>query len=122
MMVYFIKAGDHVKIGIAQDVKSRIAALQTGQALKIDFCGALRNISRDEARKYERHLHKFFSNSRARGEWFLLPKFECYDEDTGTIVYGDGGFFINSIIHPDPYPDETVEEIIASARRAQERG
>ena len=27
-----------------------------------------------------------------------------------------------SMIHPDPYPDETVEEIIASARRAQERG
>jgi len=98
MVVYFIRAGEYVKIGIAKDIKSRIAALQTGQPVKIEFCGAIRNITIEQARRYERKLHEFFKNLRAEGEWFMLPKFESYDEDSDTIIYGDGGFFINAII------------------------
>jgi hypothetical protein len=101
MNVYFIKAGEYVKIGIAKNIKSRISALQTGQAVKIEFCGAIRNLTKCEARKYEMKLHKFFRNCWASGEWFLLPTFELYDEDSKTIVYGDGGFFIDAILEED---------------------
>lgn len=101
MNVYFIKAGEYVKIGIAKNIKSRISALQTGQALKIEFCGAIRNLTKREARKHERDLHNFFRNCRANGEWFLLPRFDLYDEDSETIVYGDGGFLIDAIFKDD---------------------
>ncbi len=46
MNVYFIKAGEHVKIGIAKNIKSRISALQTGQAVKIELCGAIQSIDK----------------------------------------------------------------------------
>lgn len=98
MNVYFIKAGEHVKIGIAKNIKSRISALQTGQAVKIEFCGAIRNLTKGEARKYESKLHNFFRNCWASGEWFLLPTFDLYDEYSKTIIYGDGGFLIDAIL------------------------
>lgn len=101
MNVYFIRAGEYVKIGIAKDIKSRIAELQTGQAMKIEFCGAIRHLEKDQALRYERNLHKFFYNSKAEGEWFMLPKFESYDEDSKIMIYGDGGFFIDAIIGED---------------------
>jgi len=35
--VYFIQAGSHIKIGVAKDIASRIASLQTGNANKIEL-------------------------------------------------------------------------------------
>lgn len=98
MNLYFLKAGEYVKIGIAKDIKGRISSLQQGQHQKIQFCGAMGNLTKDVALQYKRKLHKRFRNSRVSGEWFYLPKFELYDSNTGTFVYGDGGFCIDSLL------------------------
>jgi hypothetical protein len=98
MNVYFAKAGDYLKIGVTKDVGKRTALLQTGNPIKLELCGFIPNLDRKTAYHYEKKLHIFFSKLRVSGEWFHAPRFECYDNESRTIVYGDGGIDIGAII------------------------
>lgn len=63
--IYFVEAGDHIKIGYAKDWQSRIASLQTGHHQTLRVIGAVAgNISDEQA------LHRRFRYLRSRGEWF----------------------------------------------------
>lgn len=63
--VYFMVAGDFVKIGYSADPLARAAGVQTGSAQKITSIIAIRGTVADE-----RKLHRTFKVYRVSGEWF----------------------------------------------------
>lgn len=79
MPLYVIRAGDDgpVKIGIATDVKRRIAGFQTSQPERLHLLHMFEG-GRDE----ERALHARFKAHRIKGEWF---------EPIPEILLGDFG-------------------------------
>lgn len=64
-MVYFMKAGQRVKIGYTTGLKKRVADLQTAIADRIIV---LLTIPGDQT--LERLLHEKFAKYRLQGEWF----------------------------------------------------
>lgn len=65
-IVYFLRAGDFVKIGKATgNPMSRIAALKTGCPFKIDVIAYIPGGITEE-----RELHRKFSHIKSHGEWF----------------------------------------------------
>jgi Meiotically up-regulated gene 113 len=77
MAVYFVQAGDGgpVKIGFAEDVTGRILELQAGNHLPL----IVRRIV-PGSRLVEAWLHRRFSVSRIRGEWF------AHDADMDSVA------------------------------------
>ena len=70
--IYFILNYDSqaVKIGIAKNVKRRLASLQTSSPSKLELLGIIKTKSVNNARKIEKLLHEKFAKNRIRGEWF----------------------------------------------------
>ena len=73
--VYFIEAGEYLKIGVARDVRARIRELQTGCPHEIYLHGA---IADDRAWLLEKLLHHFFQKYQRNGEWY----YDCLSYDT----------------------------------------
>lgn len=67
MSVYFIRAGNYIKIGYADDPRKRLKELQTGNPNKLELLGS---IPGDVSR--EKEVHHIFSDFRVNGEWFEL--------------------------------------------------
>lgn len=69
--LYLIKSGEYHKIGIASDVRSRMAQLQTGNpiALVLESCYEF-----DNPQPVEQSLHQRFDSKNQNGEWFLLDE------------------------------------------------
>lgn len=67
--VYFIAPEDRpvVKIGKANNIKSRIRELQTGSADRLRLLAAIQGDERQE-----QQLHRRFAGLRLQGEWFRL--------------------------------------------------
>lgn len=63
--VYFIKAGDFIKIGFALDVATRVKALQTGSAETLQLLWQCPGDQKEEA-----NWHAKFHEQHKRGEWF----------------------------------------------------
>lgn len=63
--IYFIQAGDFVKIGYATNIKVRIKGLETGSPVELVLLRQERGNMDDEAR-----YHKQFADLHVRGEWF----------------------------------------------------
>lgn len=63
--VYFIEAGDLVKIGVTKDVTKRLASLQTGSPARLNMIGFIPGTDKEE-----KELHRKFSSHRSHGEWF----------------------------------------------------
>lgn len=66
-MIYFLRSGDHIKIGYAERPTRRIATLRTANPNAIVVLGVM-----DGDRAREAELHGRFAHKRARGEWFDL--------------------------------------------------
>lgn len=66
--VYFIQAenGGPIKIGSAQNVKTRIDSIQTAHPYRL----VVRKVLIGAGKSTEMELHKRFSSSRLIGEWF----------------------------------------------------
>lgn len=64
-MIYFIRGGGMVKIGVAGSVRERLALLQTGSPVKL---AVIRTI--EGGKLVEAWLHECFAPSRSHGEWF----------------------------------------------------
>ena len=62
---------NHVKIGVAKDIKQRLAGLQTGSPfiLKVWYYFI---VDDEKAMSVERDLHNLFRWSRVHGEWFKI--------------------------------------------------
>lgn len=67
-MVYFIRAGDKIKIGFARSesaVRSRYATIRNASPMPVVLLGAMEGTVEDE-----HALHRRFQAYRAEGEWF----------------------------------------------------
>jgi Meiotically up-regulated gene 113 len=64
-LVYFVRAGDAVKIGRTGNLAARLKALATGSAVVLELLAAVPGGARLEAR-----LHRRWRHLRLRGEWF----------------------------------------------------
>lgn len=69
--VYFVQAGDTVKIGYSADVSKRMSQLQTGSGFPLRL---LLMIEHDNPRELEQKLHEEFCAHRLEGEWFRLDQ------------------------------------------------
>ena len=69
--IYAIEAVgvDRVKLGRAQNVEERLAALQTGCPVELRVFGRRQDISCAEG-----ELHRRFARSRLHGEWFRFSE------------------------------------------------
>lgn len=67
--LYLIRSQSFYKIGIANDVKSRLSQLQTGNPFPLELVACY---DFEDAAPVERVLHMKFDSCRGRGEWFTL--------------------------------------------------
>lgn len=101
--LYLIECKEHYKIGVANDVKSRLAQLATGNPfpLTIKACFGFEN-----AEIVERVLHQRFSECRTKGEWFCLS---LGNIDNFMKICTELGGQELSFLNPSP-EDNEVEE------------
>jgi hypothetical protein len=64
-VVYFIRAGDAIKIGYTTNLAARKRSLETASAVPLELLGAIPGDRREEAR-----LHRDWWHLHIRGEWF----------------------------------------------------
>lgn len=70
--VYFIEAGEHLKIGVAKNPHKRIRDLQVANPEPLRLV-AVMSPSEHDAVTMERHIHFVLSQYRVGGEWFKVP-------------------------------------------------
>ena len=70
--VYLLQAGlrGPIKIGVARNVRRRLKTLQTGNHQELRVLAVIPCGTDGSARNLESQLHRKFSKSRIRGEWF----------------------------------------------------
>ena len=66
----YIKDDVIVKIGISNDVESRLKSLQTGSAYKLHLVDTFE--AGVEALKHESFIHDLYNDYRKMGEWFTF--------------------------------------------------
>lgn len=72
--IYFVRAGENVKIGFSKDVDQRLAQLQTFFPFRLELL-----LSIAGSALTEHQLHHRFKLSRVTGEWFrLTPDIETF--------------------------------------------
>jgi hypothetical protein len=64
-VVYFVQAGDAIKIGLTTNLAARLRALATASAVPLEFLAAVPGNRQLEAR-----LHRLWRHLHLRGEWF----------------------------------------------------
>ncbi len=72
-LIYFIRAGDYVKVGLSSHwmFRARVASIQTGNPHKVQV---LRVIKSRRPRFDEKRMHNALRQYHARGEWFLIDQ------------------------------------------------
>lgn len=68
-MIYFIRSGDFVKIGVSDNPRGRIAAIQTSNPNPIEVLGIVPG-----SYELEAELHQRFAHLRHKNEWFRDTK------------------------------------------------
>ena len=74
MLIYFIKTGAVVKIGVTKNIEGRIANLQTANHLPLELLHTI-EIEEDKVYETEKELHYHFRHTRLSGEWFVFTPF-----------------------------------------------
>lgn len=69
--VYFISNGFHIKIGRTNNLRNRLANLQTSSSLPLEIIAA---IETDNSVALESIVHDHFKDRRTNGEWFDIDK------------------------------------------------
>ena len=64
-MIYFVRSGQYIKIGISEAPRRRIASMQTGNPEEIEVLAIIEGGAALEA-----ELHRRFAAFHRRGEWF----------------------------------------------------
>lgn len=68
--IYAISGQQYIKIGIAENVDSRLSTLRTSSPFPLTL---LKSWQSANAKSVERRLHEKFAKFRHSGEWFILP-------------------------------------------------
>lgn len=63
--VYFVRSGEHIKIGVTNDWERRLLALRAGSPLLIELLALVRG-----GREFEAECHQRFAHYRSHYEWF----------------------------------------------------
>jgi hypothetical protein len=66
--VYFVRAHDRVKIGVASNVAHRLMQLRTGSPFPLHLMA----VQEGAGREHEQDLHRRFGHLHVVGEWFQL--------------------------------------------------
>ena len=72
-----------VKIGISNDVKRRVASIQTSNPYNLEVVRLWGPFSHEYARRLEQRLHSAFDDRGGRGEWFSVDP-----EEISAVVLG----------------------------------
>jgi hypothetical protein len=107
--LYLIKCQQYYKIGVANDVQSRLAQLSTGNPFELEpvtVCGF------DNASAVEAVLHQRFESRRVRGEWF--------DLDSEDLIVFDKIILLLNVHHSAPEITDVNDEEIEEAEEIQE--
>lgn len=109
--IYLIQSVEFYKIGIANDVESRLSQLQTGNPneLAIVSCYEFPNVQ-----AVETVLHQKFNSFRKLGEWFHFYSKEVKQFDEICEMLGGVRYSPNSVIS-DQSEVEEAEEIQETA-------
>lgn len=81
MVLYVLKAGPFIKIGVAKSITNRLKQVQTGNPYVVEVAKTYVLSSEEKARAVEATLHAKYISSKAAGEWFTA--------DTGMLEYID---------------------------------
>jgi len=73
--VYFIEDGKYVKIGVAKNVKSRFAVLQTANSTELRLIALIPCLNSVCAFSCEKELHTYLKEKKCRGEWYDIRNF-----------------------------------------------
>lgn len=65
-VVYFVKDGEHIKIGMTKDIGKRIATMRTDNPREFELLAVFPG-----SREMEKALHATFAFCRIRNEWFF---------------------------------------------------
>jgi hypothetical protein len=103
--LYLIKCQQYYKIGVANDVQSRLAQLSTGNPFELE---PLTVSGFDNASAVETVLHQRFAAKRQRGEWFSLNSDDVATIDKIIILLG--GTSAPDITEVDECEIEQAEE------------
>lgn len=63
--VYFVRSGEHIKIGFSVDVPARMKELATGNPVQLELLAVVNG-----GRDLERAIHEALANHRSQREWF----------------------------------------------------
>jgi hypothetical protein len=72
--VYFLKAGNYIKIGKANNVQKRLRMLQIGNHNHLEVLLEIPMNDDESAHKLEKKFHTWFYLYRTRGEWFRYAR------------------------------------------------
>lgn len=75
--VYVIAACFEItaKVGITSSPKARLAAIQTGSRLPVEYAYLSAPMTRAQARAVEAEVHSRLADVREAGEWFAINPF-----------------------------------------------
>ena len=95
MVVYVLTAGEFVKIGITDNIKTRVVCYRTHCPLTIavEFCS--KRLQRPIARGVEVRCHERFAEHAVHGEWFKVDVSRVLNFITGLVNESD-----DTIEHP----------------------
>ena len=74
MFLYFIKAGDAIKIGLGDDIEKRMITLQVGNPNRLDLLHSI-DLPDQEAKEKEIELHQLLHKTNLNGEWFQATQY-----------------------------------------------
>lgn len=103
--LYLIRCQSFYKIGIANDVESRLAQLSTGNPFPLEVVSVY---GFNNAQPVEAAIHQRFSYRRKRGEWFELDPDDLVDYDGICNLLGG---VISASDEPSEEDIEAAEEI-----------
>ena len=82
--IYFVAAGDHVKIGCSTRIHVRLSVLQSSHVESLEYLGHIElgkyELTLDELKQCEAAIHRVFASKRVVGEWFRL------DDDAAKMI------------------------------------
>lgn len=106
--LYLLKCQQFYKIGIANDVQSRLTQLSTGNPFDLDVL-AVYGFS--NASPVETAIHQRYSGVRQRGEWFSLDEHDLLDIEQICILLGGEKAYIGGLQEIKDVELEEVEEL-----------
>jgi hypothetical protein len=113
--VYLIRCQQYYKIGVANDVSSRLAQLSTGNPFPLEV---LATYEFANAEFIEKALHQRFENRWERGEWFSLnpPEIDIFHRVCEML--GGKSFDVDQTIDDEEVEDaEEAQETMAEGAK-----